>query len=61
MSTAQVIALLGGTLVAAAVKVSNVLIAGLAKLLGVNPPAPIPDPENEDPDPTPPGGTPETA
>jgi len=50
MSTAQIISLLGGTLVALAVRLSNIVTQYLAKVLGVNPPTPIPDPTKEKPD-----------
>lgn len=43
MEVGQIIALLGGTIVAFAVKASNVLLEKLSKVLGVEPPAPIPD------------------
>lgn len=50
MGAAQIIALFGGVGVAAAVRLSNVLLAGLARILGVEPPAPIPEPGDDDDD-----------
>jgi hypothetical protein len=49
MGTTQVVALLGGVVVAFCVKLSNVLLEALAKILGVNPPTPIPEPDKETP------------
>jgi len=46
----QIVALLSGIILALAVRLSNMITAWLAKVLGVNPPAPIPEPGDDDDD-----------
>lgn len=48
MDTEQWVSLLGGVAVAVAVRLSNVIVAGLARLFGVDTPQPIPHPPGEE-------------
>lgn len=47
MDGTQIAALLSGVVLAVAVRLSNMITAWLAKVLGVNPPTPIPEPDQK--------------
>lgn len=52
MDTEQWVSLLGGVAVAVAVRLSNVIVAGLARVFGVEAPEPIPTVVEAAPTPT---------